>query len=575
MKRKYFIILALVVCSYGFPHKVTAQDTVARFLFKFMQTDERMMARQPSFYAPEAGRIDNVFDFIKSNSNPINNGQPWSPIILGVLLNPKLQNYGSSDVRSFTKEYMSYVISDSSEAEIVAMGITKNNVKDYKYRVIENDSAEIVPWSKIDLRQEHGAKAPYGFIGKFRAPGKLILVEVQNIKKYGIRDGIVLDWRVNYKPVLTQIMVNLPDNGTNRIYYFNLKYAKMNKGYATKFIDGSEIPLDFRFPVDSISSIRFFVGHHETIPYSIDIVYKGAKKDSITNLGYYKLENFYDIYAKSFAVPGKYEVIIYRVGNQPENQILRIPFEVLPPPPNPKKAFLKQLIPYTVAALAGVAFLFFIYRRQNNIKLRRAAQEKQVVGLKLRSIRAQLNPHFMFNALTSIQNLINKNNISGANYYLSKFAKLTRQVLDSSNDELISLEDELKVLDDYLQMEQLRFNFKYEIKVDELLNAANIDIPAMLLQPFVENAIKHGIAGLNEEGRINVAIFPEKKDLLLTVTDNGVGFTASEMASGYGIKLSEERVQLLNQIYKDQTVTLTIAAAQPGTTVTIRLSNWI
>lgn len=158
MKRKNLIALALIIYSYCFPTNVAAQDNVSRFLFKFMETDERMMARQEMYYAPDAEYLARVFDFIKSRANPINDVKPWSPIILGVKLNPKIQNFYSADLHSLTRSYVSYVIPDSSEAEVVALGINKDNVKDYRYRIIENDSVELVPWTKIKLKQDHGAK---------------------------------------------------------------------------------------------------------------------------------------------------------------------------------------------------------------------------------------------------------------------------------------------------------------------------------------------------------------------------------------------------------------------------------
>jgi LytS/YehU family sensor histidine kinase len=181
----------------------------------------------------------------------------------------------------------------------------------------------------------------------------------------------------------------------------------------------------------------------------------------------------------------------------------------------------------------------------------------------------------MFNALTSIQNLINKNNIEGANYYLSIFSGLTRQVLDTNNEEMLSIQEELKILDDYLQMEQLRFGFRYQITADANLNQANIDIPAMLLQPFVENAVKHGVSALKEEGDIGIQISKENNDIVISIVDNGKGFNKELDATGYGMKLSEERVTLLNQIYKDQSITLTVDSNTTGTTITIRLTNWI
>ena len=184
----------------------------------------------------------------------------------------------------------------------------------------------------------------------------------------------------------------------------------------------------------------------------------------------------------------------------------------------------------------------------------------------------------MFNALGSIQNLMNKNDVAGANHYLAKFADLTRKVLHSGNQEMISLEDELRILEDYLQMEQLRFGFEYRIRADKTINAANTEIPAMLLQPFVENAVKHGIAALKEGGMIEIDIGRQNKDLFLSVSDNGKGFDGSRSdhtTEGFGLKLSEERVELLNKMYKAQPTRLEITSNTSGATITIKLENWI
>lgn len=497
------------------------------------------------------------------------------PIWLGVKLNPNLVDFFSSSVKSVSKEYPSYIISDTSTAILIAYGITKANVNDYRYHVVENDSVELVPWSKIPaLQQKYGADEPYGFLGRFKAPGKQLLIEVVNTKNYDIRQGVVFDWKPNFRPFVTRIEINRVKD------YFDLDNVKLNHGYAKKFKEHTGVPLDFSFPADSVTGIRLYYKNHETIPYVTYLVKNVDGKKDTTQMGYYNRENYYDIDSKFYSKPGKYEIIIQRandLGKWPEEQILRIPFEVEPPPPTDKKVSIKQALPYIIATLTGVVLLFGGYYRRNQVKLLRAAQEKQTAGLKLQSIRAQLNPHFMFNALTSIQNLVNKNDIAGANHYLSKFAGLTRQVLDTGNEELLSLEQEISILDDYLQMEQLRFNFNYKITVDEELNSANTEIPAMLLQPFVENAVKHGVAALRGQGIIEVSVNREGQDMIFGIRDNGrwSHSTITGDTSGYGLKLSQERVTLLNQLYREQPVSLSIDKQATGTMVSIRLTNWI
>ncbi|RZL30723.1 MAG: sensor histidine kinase, partial [Pedobacter sp.] len=171
------------------------------------------------------------------------------------------------------------------------------------------------------------------------------------------------------------------------------------------------------------------------------------------------------------------------------------------------------------------------------------------------------------------QNLMNKNEIDNANKYLSKFARITRNVLN--NTDLISLAQEKTLLDDYLQMEQLRFGFKYEIKVTDNLDLENIEIPSMLLQPFVENAVKHGIASKNADGKIEVSFSNHGNNLVLTVSDNGKGFNADDKYEGLGLSLSKNRISLLNSIYKETPFVLGIKSGATGTKVSLTLTDWL
>lgn len=237
----------------------------------------------------------------------------------------------------------------------------------------------------------------------------------------------------------------------------------------------------------------------------------------------------------------------------------------------------KELLIYTliVASALGLVFLVILYfiKKRNKKKLAEKEQQKNIAKLKLNSIRSQLSPHFLFNALSGIQNLMNKNEIDNANKYLSKFARLTRNVLDDK--ELISLSQEKTLLDDYLQMEQLRFGFKYEINHSEDLDLGNIEIPSMLLQPFVENAVKHGISQKASDGKIMISWVKQANDLMLTVTDNGHGFDTEKKNNGLGLQLSDSRIELLNNIYKENRFTLVIQSTTGGTKISLTLTDWL
>lgn len=210
---------------------------------------------------------------------------------------------------------------------------------------------------------------------------------------------------------------------------------------------------------------------------------------------------------------------------------------------------------------------------RKNVFVKTEGQQKEFAKMKLDAVRAQLNPHFMFNALAGIQNLMNNNDIDNANRYLGKFARLTRNVLDAK--EQISISGEISLLDDYLRMEQLRFKFHFQIKSEDQLDIDNLEIPSMLLQPFAENAVKHGIAELKDKGNISINFSSKGNDLILSIADNGPGFKSKDKNHGHGIQLMKNRINLFNSINKQTKMMMNIQSGDQGTLVTIILTNWL
>ena len=175
-----------------------------------------------------------------------------------------------------------------------------------------------------------------------------------------------------------------------------------------------------------------------------------------------------------------------------------------------------------------------------------------------------MNPHFIFNALYSIQHFITTNNKEEAIHYLTKFASLIRLILENSANNEISIADETKMLELYLSLEKLRFDqkFDYEILVDDSLNKEDTCIPYLLIQPFVENAVIHGIRHLDIEGKITIEFKTIDDDYLLCVVeDNGIGRKESEKRKkpnpiknrSMGLKVNKERLGLLNPNKMDDT----------------------
>ena len=215
-----------------------------------------------------------------------------------------------------------------------------------------------------------------------------------------------------------------------------------------------------------------------------------------------------------------------------------------------KNLFNYLLIGLLVLAITFIGFVLFI---QKKLKI----QNKKI---ELQSLRREMNPHFIFNSLNSVNQFIATNNELEANQYLTKFSKLMRGVMENSKDDFIPFHEELELLKNYLALEKSRFQdkFDYEITVDEHLNSQNLQIPGMLIQPFLENAIWHGLRYKNEKGFLKLNFQKSNNQLNIKIEDNGIGIKESKNQktehqknrNGRGMKNTLERIKLLNDLYE-------------------------
>jgi hypothetical protein len=236
-----------------------------------------------------------------------------------------------------------------------------------------------------------------------------------------------------------------------------------------------------------------------------------------------------------------------------------------------QKPMGKIIIGIVILLLLLIATLI-IYRR----RIRRTKQKMEGLRLEMKGLHSQLNPHFVFNALSSIQGLINKNDIVNANLYLTDFSTLLRESLKNNEKEAIALSEEFRLLNTYLRLEQVRFRFQYTLSVDPSVNTDAIEIPPLLFQPIVENAVKHGAGPLHEDGRIEISCKPDGNNLLISITDNGAGFTPVPAENGFGIKLTTQRISLLNKTLRNQSIELEFGPSKTsGTTVHLIFKNWL
>lgn len=227
---------------------------------------------------------------------------------------------------------------------------------------------------------------------------------------------------------------------------------------------------------------------------------------------------------------------------------------------------------------AGFCIALFLYgitrwwlNQKFRLQLERSEKEKQLANLnrrttelEMQALRAQMNPHFIFNSLNSINRFILQNNRAQASEYLTKFSKLIRLILQNSQASLITLESELDSLQLYLELESLRFDYHFDFKitVDEDLDASTIKVPPLIIQPYAENAIWHGLMHKEEKGHLEIELFLENKLLCCKIVDDGIGRKkAAELKSksasthkSMGMQITADRIAIMHQ--KQQTGTI-------------------
>ena len=216
-----------------------------------------------------------------------------------------------------------------------------------------------------------------------------------------------------------------------------------------------------------------------------------------------------------------------------------------------KKNIFNYSLIATLIILSGL--VFFIFRTLKKVQVKNKKIE-------LQSLRREMNPHFIFNSLNSVNQFIATNNELEANQYLTKFSKLMRGVMENSTEDFIPFSQELDLLQNYLSLEKTRFTdkFNFDISVDENLNQQNLLIPGMLIQPFLENAIWHGLRYRTEKGFLKLHFKKENQYLKIAIKDNGIGIEESKKQKtihqknreGRGMKNTLERIKLLNDLYK-------------------------
>ena len=229
---------------------------------------------------------------------------------------------------------------------------------------------------------------------------------------------------------------------------------------------------------------------------------------------------------------------------------------------NIKYIFILLFAVFFLVTMA-VVFLFITFNNRKNKLIHHNLEsalknQKRQHELELKALRGQMNPHFVHNSLNAIQFYIQQNDVETSEDYLAKFSKLMRQFFDFSRRKTISISEEISLLENYLYIEKLRFEDKidYTIKIDDSLDGDEEQIPSMLLQPIIENAINHGLFHKKGNGHLNINFqYVDEQSFKVVIEDNGIGINASKVmntsikkkGASHSSVVLEERIHFLNE----------------------------
>ncbi|MFN4298973.1 MAG: sensor histidine kinase [Thermaurantimonas sp.] len=367
------------------------------------------------------------------------------------------------------------------------------------------------------------------------------LVSNQNIKYIYRLKNIFLEIsnsRLSYINNITERKINFPKkiviNNVNGIKPNNTQHIEI------KYEKGQDVQVNYTFlNLDKRSTSRLY--------YRIN---KGQWNSILSGTDYLLFPSL---------KPDKY-TIDFAIKEFGQMDLIKS-FNIVVTTPIYKKTWFLFLFQFIVLIL----FVFYVLwqiqllSKKNKLVTEKAEIEKNLALMTLKSIKAQMNPHFFFNALNTIQAFIYANDKRSATQYLSKFSKLTRLILENSEVEQIDLASELKTIAIYLELEKMRFvnNFEFDICMSDDFDTESIYIPTMLIQPYVENAIKHGL--LHKKGEKYLRIFIQKiskNQIAVEITDNGIGLSKSREINSkkyiahkpFSSLANDKRIDLLNKL---------------------------
>lgn len=329
----------------------------------------------------------------------------------------------------------------------------------------------------------------------------------------------------------------------------------LNNGYVSK-LNGEGLPENPSFP-HHIENLVLSSVHDNGV---IGITLYGGK-DGPRDLQYMSPED--NLISITDLTPGNYMILIENRHKKYGESSISYPFTI-------RNSFWHQGGYWLAIVIPLLIITFAIYRYLTGRRIQKLDLMQKLSEAELKAIRAQLNPHFLFNALNAIQNLVNKQDSEMANDYIVKLSRLLRMVLSQSDDTLHALTQEVEISRLYLELENMRTPFSYDINIASEVNQ-NLLVPSMILQPYLENAVIHGVVN-GKASHIQLSVFYTENACVLEISDNGEGSNKGT-GNNKGLSLGKERLDIITrQLGKEiKASVLTRSLPEGGFRVTIEI----
>ena len=417
---------------------------------------------------------------------------------------------------------------------VLGMAINTNNIGEAYMKLNQLDSAMHYYFKSLDYNMQINSRVGQSIC--YNCIGSAYIIKNQN--------SLALDYLLK----ALEINQELEDRMLTSVSYTQIGKTYLNDNLPAQAIIHLEKGLD----------MAVNIGSKYTAEEAARLLSQAYEKKQVFNrsLDYYKLAaNYKDsiLNEKNIfhiaSVEAKYNNTLQQLQIDELNKEALLQNTLL----SKQRSLLAATIILVIVIAITAVLIFFQGRLRSRYKYLRFQQ---------RLLRSQMNPHFIFNALSAIQVFILENNMDKSSRFLAHFAKLMRHVLRSSNYEYISIHEEVEMLQYYLKIQQLRFSppFSFEIIISDEIKNNKVVIPPMLIQPFVENAIEHGLKPLGEDAKLIIRILKSGKDMILEIEDNGLGIDYKDQLSGseknhesMAIKITQERLNILERDTKRKT----------------------